>query len=544
MLLLEARQIEKSFGDRVIFEAKKLEVFYGDRIGIVGKNGVGKSTLMHVLAGLTQPDAGQVNWYGSTALIQQIDQGEEAAETTGHARRMWGISHVHSQMSGGETVRLKIAAALEQQAPLLFADEPTSHLDMTGIRQLEESLLAYDGAVILISHDRELLDTICTRIWEVEDGKISEYKGNYSDYREQKEKKREREWFEYEEYRKEKERLTQAFTETKQRASEIRKAPKRMGNSEARLHKRKANGKREKVEKAALAMESRLARLEKKEKPKELPSVKFDVNHYGEQHGRTIIQVQKVTRRVEGKTLFEKLSFSVRPGQKVAIIGGNGCGKSTLLSMIYSQADGISVSPSSRVGYFSQSLSILDENKSIWNNVRESSRHSDTTIRTALARMLFTNDEIHKTVSVLSGGERVKTALAKVFLGDYNVLLLDEPTNFLDIPTQEELERILLEFPGTILFASHDRKFIQRLADAVLCLDEEKLTLFSGTYQEYLERKNKPKRGREEERMVLETRLTDLIGRLSSPKLEQAEKEEMERAYRETLKQLRELDRE
>ncbi|MCM3561276.1 ATP-binding cassette domain-containing protein [Brevibacillus borstelensis] len=282
----------------------------------------------------------------------------------------------------------------------------------------------------------------------------------------------------------------------------------------------------------------------KKEKTKELPSVKFDVNHYGEQHGRTIIQVQKVTRRVEGKTLFEKLSFSVRPGQKVAIIGGNGCGKSTLLSMIYSQADGISVSPSSRVGYFSQSLSILDENKSIWNNVRESSRHSDTTIRTALARMLFTNDEIHKTVSVLSGGERVKTALAKVFLGDYNVLLLDEPTNFLDIPTQEELERILLEFPGTILFASHDRKFIQRLADAVLCLDEEKLTLFSGTYQEYLERKNKPKRGREEERMVLETRLTDLIGRLSSPKLEQAEKEEMERAYRETLKQLRELDRE
>ncbi|MEJ8547332.1 ribosomal protection-like ABC-F family protein [Brevibacillus borstelensis] len=544
MLLLEARQMEKSYGDRLIFEAKKLEVFYGDRIGIVGQNGVGKSTLMHVLAGVEEPDSGQVNWYGSTALIQQIDQGEDAAETTRHARSMWGISHVHSQMSGGETVRLKIAAALEQQAPLLFADEPTSHLDMAGIRQLEEALLAYEGAVILISHDRELLDTICTRIWEVEDGKVCEYKGNYSEYREQKEKKREREWFEYEEYRKEKERLSQALIEIKQRAAGIRKAPKRMGNSEARLHKRKANGKREKVERAAITLQSRLERLEKKEKPKEQPVVRFDATSHGEQHGRTIIRVQDITRSVEEKTLFKRLSFSVRPGQRVALIGANGSGKSTLLSMIYSQADGIYVAPSSRVGYFSQTLSLLDESKSIWHNVSESSVHSETVIRTALARMLFKKDEIHKPISVLSGGERVKTALAKVFLGDYNVLLLDEPTNFLDIPTQEELERILLEFPGTILFASHDRKLIHRLADAVLCLGEESTTLFCGTYQEYLDRKTKPKRGHEEERMVLETRLTDLIGRLSSPKLEQVEKEELEQAYRETLKQLREMEKE
>ncbi|USG65815.1 ABC-F type ribosomal protection protein [Brevibacillus ruminantium] len=540
MLLMEAREIAKSYGDRLIFEAKKLEVFYGDRIGIVGQNGAGKSTLMHILAGIRESDAGQVNWYGSTALIQQIDQEEEAKETTKHVRKRWGIAHIHTQMSGGESVRLKIAAAMEQQAPLLFADEPTSHLDMSGIRQLEEALLTYDGAVILISHDRELLDTICTRIWEVEEGGVHEYKGNYSDYRDQKQKKREREWFEYEEYRKEKERLTQAIIDTKQRAGEIRKAPKRMGNSEARLHKRKADGIRQKVERASVSLQSRLERLEKKEKPKEQPVVRFDTNA-GEQHGRTIIQVQDITRRVETKTLFKRLSFSVRPGQKVAMIGANGSGKSTLLSMIYHQEKGIYTAPSSKVGYFSQMLSILDENKSIWDNVRESSSHPETTIRTALARMLFKRDEIHKPVSVLSGGERVKTALAKVFLGDYNLLLLDEPTNFLDIPTQEELERILAEFPGTILFASHDRKLIHRLADAVLSLDEERPVLFSGTFQEYLDRSKQPRPGREEERLVLETRLTDLIGRLSSPKLQPAEKEKLEQSYRETLRQLKEM---
>lgn len=541
MLLLEARNIEKSFGDRLIVAAEKLEVFYGDRIGIVGQNGAGKSTLMQMLAGLQEPDAGQINRYGSAAMIPQIEEAEDAADTAKHLTRKWGISQVHTQMSGGEKVRLKIAAAMEQQAPLLFADEPTSHLDLTGIRQLEEALSAYEGAVILISHDRQLLDQLCSRIWEIEGGKLIEYKGNYSEYREQKEQRREREWFEYEEYRRERERLTQAILDTKQRADKIKKAPKRMGNSEARLHKGKVSEVRGKVQKPVRALESRLARLEKKEKPRELPPLKFEANHQGELHGRTVIQVEKVSRRVETKTLFEQLSFSIRPGQKVAVIGGNGTGKSTLLSMIASQAEGIHVSPSSKIGYFSQTLSILDENESIWKNVRESSNYPETTIRTALARMLFTRDDILKPVSVLSGGERVKTALAKVFLGDYNVLLLDEPTNFLDIPAQEELERILAEYPGTLLFASHDRKLIHRLADAVLCLDEQKPVLFSGTYQEYLDRNEKPKPMREEERLVLETRLSDLLGRLSSLKLEPAEKEEIEKLYRETLKQLKEI---
>lgn len=270
MLLIKAREIETSYGDRQIFRAEKLEVADGDRIGIVGRNGSGKTTLMSVLAIDQEPEQGEVLSYSAKVMIKQIEE-ETGEGTSSKSKGTWGISRVQPFMSGGEKNRLKIAAALDQKAPLLFADEPTSHLDMQGIQQLEEALRSYPGAMVLISHDRELLDAICTRTWEVENGAVSEYRGNYSAYLDQKEIKRNREYSEYEAYEKEKARLLEAMTEKKQKAKKIKKAPSRMGNSEARLHKRSANESKEKLEKSSKALESRLAQLEKKEKPQELP---------------------------------------------------------------------------------------------------------------------------------------------------------------------------------------------------------------------------------------------------------------------------------
>lgn len=539
MLLLEARHIEKSYGDRVIFRAEKLEVMDGDRIGIVGPNGAGKTTLLKILAGELPADQGQLSSYGATAFIRQLEQ-EEGYETTAKERQKWGVANVHGAMSGGEHVRLKIAAALEQEAPLLFADEPTSHLDLTGIRQLEESLHAYPGAVLLISHDRELLDAICTRIWEVENGSVTEYKGNYSEYRSQKEQKRAREWAEYDAYQKERHRLTQAIVDKKQHARGMKDAPKRMGSSEAKLHKMKAQGKRGKVERAAKTLESRLAQLEVKEKPKELARVQFDLHQESEHRGRTAIQCTDITVQAGARILVRNLSFRVQRGQRVALIGANGSGKSTLLSIIAQKVEGITISPGIRLGYFHQSQATLDPEKTILENVKKDSRYPEATIRTALARLLFPGDAVHKTVSDLSGGERVKVALAKAFFGDYHVLLLDEPTNFLDIPTQEELELLLADFPGAILFATHDRKLMSGLADAVLSFDEQQPSLFPGTYPEFLEAKHKKKTrdSSAEQRLLLETKLTDVVGRLSVPTLPAADKEKLEIEYKETLSAL------
>ncbi|MDF2683527.1 MAG: Macrolide efflux pump [Brevibacillus sp.] len=539
MLLLEARHLEKSYGDRVIFRAEKLEVLNGDRIGIVGTNGAGKTTLLNILSGELQADSGTLSSYAASAIIRQLELAEEE-DTSSKGRQKWGVSLVHGSMSGGEHVRLKIAAALEQHAPLLFADEPTSHLDLSGIRQLEDSLRSYPGAVLLISHDRELLDKICTRIWEVEHGVVSEYKGNYSAYRQQKQQKKEREWTEYEAYQKEKKRLIQAVIDKKQHAKGMRDAPKRMSSSEAKLHKMQAQGKREKVEQSAKALESRLAQLEEKERPKELARVQFDLHQEGEYRGRTAIQCNQVKVQAGSRSLFTNLTFRVQRGQKVALIGANGSGKSTLLSIIAQKAEGISVSPGIRLGYFNQSLSILDLEQSILQNVKKDSRYPESTIRTALARLLFSGEAVHKQVSSLSGGERVKVALAKVFFGDYHMLLLDEPTNYLDIPTQEELELLLADFPGAILFATHDRKLMHRLADAVLSFDDPQPVLFQGVYQDYLNGKDRKKTrdNKAEQILLLETKLTDLVSRLSIPTLTAADKEKLEKEYKVTLTDL------
>ncbi|MGG1664630.1 ribosomal protection-like ABC-F family protein [Brevibacillus sp. NRS-1366] len=541
MLLLEARKLEKSYGDRLILKAEKLEVLDKDRIGIVGQNGTGKSTLLRILAGELQSDnLGKVMSYADLAFIRQVEL-DSGKMTTTRGRKNWGVSRVHDGMSGGEQVRLKIASALEQKALLLFADEPTSHLDLPGIRQLEEALRTYSGAVLLISHDRELLDAVCTQIWEVENGTVKQYKGNYSAYREQKEQAQEREWFEYEAYEKEKERLKQAVIEKKQQAKGIRDAPKRMSSSEAKLHKMQAQGKREKVEQSAKAVESRLAKLEKKEKPHELARVRFDLHHQTEYRGKTVIQCLGISARVDSRTLFSDLSFTIRPGQKVALIGANGTGKSTLLSMIHQNVDSVTIPPSIRLGYFSQSLSILEEEKTILENVKKHSMYPESTIRTALARLLFPKEAVHKAVCALSGGERVKIALAKIFFGDYHALLLDEPTNYLDIPTQEELEIMLADFPGTILFATHDRKLIQGLANAVLCLDDPQPVLFTGTFQEYVDSKNRAtnRDHHKEQILLLENKLTGLVSRLSSPLLPVQEKEILEEQYQETLQELK-----
>ncbi|HEX7065674.1 MAG TPA: ABC-F type ribosomal protection protein [Bacillales bacterium] len=543
MQRLEARNIEKSYRDRLIVKIDELRVQHGERIGIVGLNGAGKTTLMDILSGDADPDFGEVVRHGTAAVVPQLDDIEEQGIFPAIEGK-WQVRTVTDEhMSGGERTRRKIARALAEKADLLFADEPTSHLDLQGIEHLEAELKQYKGAVFLISHDRELLDAVCTKIIEVEDGEIHEYKGNYSAYREQKARQKERAWFEYEAYTKEKRRLKTATVETSQKAKNMRKTPKRMGNSEARLHKRAVNGKKQSLESRVKAIESRIDHLEKKEKPREQDSVQFDIQFFAPVHGKTAIQLERLTKRFGERTLFRDLSCSIKPGMKVALFGRNGAGKSTLLNMIISGEEGVRVAGSGKIGYFHQNLASLDENKSIFENVSEQSPYPETMIRTILAHLLFKRDDVFKPVGILSGGEKVKVALAKIFLGDYNILLLDEPTNYLDIFTHEELEEVLQAYPGTIVFATHDRRLMNQLADHVLAIEENQAVFFEGNYDQYMKSKEEPEPSadsNEQTIMKLENELAEVIGRLSMPQKEDF-KQELEERYRELLKELKRI---
>ncbi len=545
MLLLEAANIEKSYSDRLIIKlSESLKINRGDRIGIVGLNGAGKSTLMNILAKEEAADTGSVHVFGRISSVLQF--GDELEENPSEAlQRIWGIQDKEwLTMSGGEKTRLKIASALQQNPDLLFLDEPTSHLDLQGIQQLENELKSFPGAVVLISHDRAFLDEICTKILEIENTVPTFYSGNYSAYRKQKEHERTRQFFEYGEYTKEKQRLLEAAREKTQKVKSMKKKPSRMSYKEANLGRGRVKSKQAAMMKNVKAMEKRVEQLEKKEKPRETEAVQFDIQQFTPVHAKQAIQVKDASRSFGDQLLFAGISFIVKTGSRTALIGPNGCGKSTLISMIQSAHPSVSLSKALKIGYFNQQLNILNEDLSILENVSENSPYSEEFIRTVLARLLFKREDVHKKVSVLSGGERVKTALTKVFLGDYNLLLLDEPTNYLDVFTREALETVLKAYPGTILFSTHDRHLMNALADHVLVFKDHQSALFSeGNYDAFQQRTLKPDKApsiNQGELLALELELADIVGRLSIPR-KGDQKEVLEERYNELIKTVNEL---
>ncbi|WP_096439998.1 ribosomal protection-like ABC-F family protein [Alteribacter populi] len=538
MLLLEANQIEKSYGDRLIIKVEQLQVYEGDRIGIVGKNGEGKSTLLKMIVGELEPDQGKVQKFCSVAYIPQLeDAGFTGADKENN---QWNVP-LGDSLSGGEETRKKIAAALSSDANVIVADEPTSHLDVKGVEKFEQEMQSFRGAFVIISHDRQLLNQVCTSIWEVEGGEVTTYEGNYSDYLDQKGHAKKREWFEYEQYQKEKERLVQAKLEKSKHSKSLKKAPKRMGNSEARLHKRSVGLKKAKLDKSGKSIQSRIDQLEKKERPKTEDELIFDMSHFKPIHSRAVVSFDRVSARVGARTLFTDLQGFIKPGEKVAITGDNGTGKSTLLKMLVRGYDGISVAQPAVIGYFHQQLENLEENKSILENVKETSQYSEQFIRTVLSRLLFKREEVQKQVHMLSGGERVKTALAKVFLGDYNVLLLDEPTNFLDLHTKEALQTVLKSYPGTILFVTHDRYFVKELAKRVIVIENEKAVLKEIDNLNQID-KSVGKQNDESNALAIEMELTETISKLSMS-VGDKEKEELEEKYQELLKMRKRLNK-
>lgn len=509
MLLLEGHSIKYYVQDRLLLNLASIKIESHERIGLVGRNGAGKTTLLKMISGELSIEEGTITTYSSVQLVPQIKRTDMTK-------------------SGGEITQNYLQDALNHYPGLLLLDEPTTHLDLERIEWLEKKLKDYQGGLIIVAHDRVFLDRLCTSIWEINDGTITVYKGNYSDYIEQKELERNQQQTAFEKYEKEKQQLEAAIQEKEVKAQRATKKPKNLSASDARRKGAKpyyAN-KQKKLRKTASAFETRLEQLEEVKKREELPELKMDVLQDDIIQNQVIIRTEQISGEMEGHTLWNPIDFYIRSGEIVAVIGQNGVGKTTLLKNIINKKEGITISPAVKIGYFSQDLRILDEKKTILENIQLSSKQNETFIRTVLARMHFRGDDVYKKVDVLSGGEKVKVALSKIFLSDVNVLVLDEPTNFLDVYSLEALEELLQNYQGTIIFATHDRMFIQKIATKILEISNQEITIFDGTYKEYMEQENNLiQDSNEDELLLLETKISDVLSRLSVEPSEELEAE-------------------
>jgi pleuromutilin/lincosamide/streptogramin A transport system ATP-binding/permease protein len=522
MVLLEAMKIKHSVKDRLLFAIDQLYVHEKDRIGLVGRNGSGKTTLLNILAKKLTPEEGTVIQRVSCDLLPQLKR----ADTT---------------KSGGEVTQAYIQEALLRAPELLLADEPTTNLDLEHIEWLEKKLNAWQGALILVSHDRAFLDHLCTTIWEIEDGKLTKYTGNYSAYEKQKEAQRAEQQLAYEKYEKKKRQLEDALQLKVRKAERATKKPKHVSASESKITGARPYfaKKQKKLQKTASSIETRLDQLEKVDKVKEAAPIKMALPNADAFKNRIIFRVKDVSGQIGERVLWKRARFLIRGGEKLAVIGPNGSGKTTLIKKIIHQEAGISQSPSVKIAYFSQNLNILDEKQSILENVRVSSKQSETLIRTVLARMHFYRDAVEKPVDVLSGGERVKVALTKLFLSEMNTLILDEPTNYLDLEAASALESLLKDYEGTVIFISHDRRFIERVATRVLEIRNQKITLFEGTYPQFRNRKPRKKHDvKQDQRLIIDTKMTEVLSRLS---LEPSS--ELEEAFQKLLKEKKKLEK-
>ncbi len=536
-LLLEALGVEKSYALRRVLSIDRFELYDGDRLGLVGENGAGKSTFLKILAGELEPDAGTVRRLAPISSIRQMgDAGEEAADA--QLVSEFAVQEAREGLSGGELTRRRIAGALSARGSVLLADEPTTDLDSAGIARLERHLRAYQGAVVLVSHDRELLDSLCTAIVQLQDGVLTVFPGNYSDYRRELENRRAFQQFEYDQYRSEQARLRQAIQGKREHASQVGRLPSRMGNSEARLHRRSATEVEEKLHRTRKALQTRLEHLEEKERPREDPSIRMALGAFTPITARTAVEVRGMTLRFGSRVLLEDAAMKLPTGSRTALLGENGCGKTTLLTRMLSGKDPrVRVSPGARLGWFDQAHErTLDMEKTALENAMALSVYDQATARTVLARLNMRGEEVMKRTGVLSGGERAKVALARLFLADVNVLVLDEPTNHLDVFTLEALEEVLQGYAGTVLFVSHDRRFVRQTATRLVFFEGRKLATFEGTMEEWEREQGRDRTGEEAnlQATALEMRMAVLAARMSRPEKgddpEELKKEYMELA--------------
>lgn len=520
MKLVTVKNLKKYYGDRELLNIDKFEIEDGEKIGIVGENGVGKSTFLKIILGKVQADEGKINLTDSYYYISQLDDEHKDCEESKLKKSFAIPTSYEDYLSGGEKVKMKVVNALDSNSALIIADEPTSNLDSESINSLKNQFKRHKGALLVVSHDRDFLDDVCNKILEIEAGKIKLYKGNYSEYLTKKEEEIKNQKREYQKFIAEKERLEHVIEEKTGLRDKIHKAPKGMGKSEAKTIKMGDQGGKKTIENSIKNVEKRIEHLDVKEAPKQREKIIININEGTEVGSKNLIEIIDYNLCVGKSILIKNINVKIKNGLKVALIGKNGTGKTTLLkAIIHGANENIKVAPAVKIGYFDQSLSILDEEKTILENIKIDSKWDESFIRINLGEFGFKKEAVHKKVNDLSGGERVKVSICKVILSDNNLLILDEPTNYLDIKTIESLENALINTNKTVILVSHDKRFISNICNYIIQIEDGKITSFEGTYntfdEEIKEDNTIEKRNNKDKLLILENRLSEVISLLS-----------------------------
>ena len=529
--VLEADQITKYFGSTRIFERIRLSLKEGEKAGLVGPNGAGKTTLLNCLSGRESTDDGTIRLapYTMIGFLEQTrDDGEGTLlsfvmavfsdifaqrmriEELEHAmsgargrdleeiliaygnereeyeraggfsaetqvrRVLIGLGFNEEQFdrpvasfSGGEKTRIGLARILVREYPLLFLDEPTNHLDLDSVEWLEGFLKDYPGAILVISHDRYFLDKITETTFDMDKGALKRYAGNYSSFALLKDE------------------------EIKAQNRAYDKQQKEIAETEAYILRYKSGIK----SKQARGRQTRLDRQERLERPSQLRMMNMGKADAVTRAGDKVLTIDELSFGYHDERLFSNLNAEIREGEHVALLGPNGAGKTTILKLITRSLKplegGIYLGPGVKTAYFDQEHKNLNPSHTILQEILDQYDLNVEEAKTLLARFLFFTEDLDKAVSSLSGGERGRLSLLKLTLEKGNFLIMDEPTNHLDIQSREIMEYYLLEFPGTVLMVSHDRYFIDRLADRVLELNAEGLISYQGNYTEYRTRKDR-----------------------------------------------------
>ena len=430
-----------------------------EKAAIVGINGSGKTTLLRCILGIEEADEGSIA-FSKEKKMDYLAQQHADIETE---------NEDYDTLSGGQKTRKRLEEILQEKPDLLILDEPTNHLDIGSIQWLEKVLKRYDGAVLLVSHDRYFLDKIVTKVIDLERGKVRMYQGNYSAYAEKKRQLREAEW--------------KAF---QNQQAEIK-------HQEAVIEKLKQFN-REKSIKRAESREKMLSKVERLEKPEELENEMKLLFSPRESSGNDVLMAKELGKSYDGRRLFSHGTFSLQRGEHVALIGDNGTGKTTLLKILNGliQADEgeFRLGSKVKIAYYDQEHAVLHMEKTLFEEIQDTyPEMNNTKVRNVLAAFLFTGDDVYKRIQDLSGGEQGRVSLAKLMLSDANFLILDEPTNHLDIQGKEVLEEAIRNYEGTVLYVSHDRYFINKTATRIIELFSNRFDNYIGNYDYYIEKK-------------------------------------------------------
>ena len=475
--MIRIDDLTKVVGARTLFAIGHLSIGACDKVGLIGDNGTGKTTFLRILSSLDTDYAGRVQTNNEISYLLNNLEDE-----LGFIYQRRFQQHCSSP---GEQQKLKLEHLLVDNKAFLLIDEPTSHLDIKQRKLLAKRLYSRNKGFILVSHDRDFINQTCTKIFELVNGKIEVYSGDYSFYLCEREKKYKCAEREYESYVKEKKRLLQVANAIKQQSAKVKTTPKRMGNSEARLHKMGGQQNKKKLDKQVKATLERVNQLEVKSKPYQNAAIKLNMDEREKIHSKVLIRAENLNKSFDSKVIFKNVNFTIDNTNKVALLGDNGSGKTTLLNMILNGETW--THPNLRIGYYSQLGETLDYTKTILDNVLPYSIYDQSMTRIILARLGFKTNDVFKQVNVLSDGEKAKVKLAKLLTGNFNYLVMDEPTNFLDIRAIEALEELLQGYDRPLLFVTHDVSFINNVADSLLLIENEKITGFEGNLQQYNE---------------------------------------------------------